>query len=337
MPTLINAYGHPEGESWDAIQQATKTFNGLQTQFVLKLCEDRNRLPPNAKAASLEEITTRIEDLRPKVCGLFFYEGSSDSKVVIHERLPDRIYVSCNVSKKLKDPPFRLYLLYQMAAAAITLAARLNPETNDEMIHKPPIGCLWDWWTSSAERSAAMVAARICQACQSALRSHGNISAEAIIACQQVLDYIRRIMMGESPEMANRVFIAYGHGNDWMGLRDLLQSWGLQVEHFNREPVAGLLVAERWRQMLNRARFAFAVMTPDDEMKNGTKQARQNVIHEIGLCHARVGLHNTAILLARGTEKFSNVDGINYISFEAGNLGARSNEIRRLLEDRGIL
>jgi predicted nucleotide-binding protein len=113
--------------------------------------------------------------------------------------------------------------------------------------------------------------------------------------------------------------------------------WGLQVGHFNRESVAGILVAEWWRQMLNRARFAFAVMTPDHKMKDGRKRARQNVVHEIGLCHARVGLHNTAILLAAGTEKFTNVDGVNYIPFKVGRLAAQQGEIRKLLEARGIL
>ena len=127
-------------------------------------------------------------------------------------------------------------------------------------------------------------------------------------------------MMGESPAVANRIFIAYGRSDDWLDLKRLLEEWGSAVEHFNREAVAGVMIADRWRQMLDSARFAFAVITPDDELVDGTKQARQNVVHEIGLCHARMGLRSTAILVAEGTERFSNVEGVNYIPFESGKL-----------------
>jgi hypothetical protein len=337
MSTTINLYGNPDGNSWGVIQESAKNANGLQTQFAFILHEERSRLPADSAIVNFNALSDAIEEAMPTMRGLFFCEGTFDNDCLVNERLPDRIYVACDLPMNVKSPPFRLYLLYQMAAAALTLTAGLSAQLNREMIHKPPIGCLWDWWTNPKQQSAAMVAARICPDCQNALRIHCNASRETIFACQQILDYIRRSMMGESLEIANRVFIAYGRGDDWMTLRDLLQSWGLQVEHFNRESVAGLLIADRWQQMLNRARFAFAVMTPDDEMKNGTKRARQNVIHEIGLCHARVGLHNTAILLAAGTEKFTNVDGVNYISFKVGKLAAQKGEIRKLLEERGIL
>lgn len=337
MPTPIHVYAHPDGDSWGVIQKAIKTANGLQTHFAFKLHEERGHLSARSETVAFNRLTKRISDRQPKMCGLFFCEGGFDNEYLVNEELPDQIYVSCDVGRGLKAPPFRLYLLYQLASAALTLTARLQEEINDEMLHNPPIGCLWDWWTDANQRSAAMVAARICPDCQSALKNHGGAVAEDIIACQHLLDYIRRSMMGESPEIANRVFIAYGHGDDWMILRDLLEGWGLQVEHFNQDSVAGVLVAERWRQMLNRSRFAFAVMTPDDEMEGGAKQARQNVVHEIGLCHARLGILSTAILLANGTEEFSNVAGINHISFEVGNLAAQAETIRELLVERGIL
>jgi len=336
MRTTIGVFGHPEGKSWNDIQQAVKTANGLQTQCLFELREERT-LSRNSKILKLKKLKKQIALLKPKPRGLFFCEGPFNDGILINEVLPDRIYVSCKVPKRVKAPPLKLYLLYQMAAAALTLSAKLSNRTNRDMVHDPPVGCLWDWWQDAAQCSAAMLTARICLDCRKALHDHGNLSEEFIFACQQILDYIRRRMMGESPEIANCVFIAYGHGNDWQTLKDLLNSWGLEVEYFNRNSVAGLLVAERWRQMLNRVRFAFAVMTPDDELKDGKWLARQNVVHEIGLCHVRIGLQCTAILLAEGTQTFSNVDGVNYIPFKMGRLADQQGEIRKLLEDRGIL
>ena len=99
-----------------------------------------------------------------------------------------------------------------------------------------------------------------------------------------------------------------------------------------------MVVSTRWQEMLNSARFAFAVMTPDDRCgQTGLARARQNVIHEIGLCHARIGIESTAVLLAEGTEPFSNMGGINHIDFIPGRIADKSEEIRDLLVARGLL
>ena len=334
MPPL-SVYAHPDCESWDEIRAAVRTANGLQSHFKCSLNGLSAPLSAKPRVTDIETFESVLSQATPSVSGLIFCEERFQDSLLIDERLPKRIYVSCRVTKGLEAPPFRLYLLYQLAAAALTLGARLRAETNQEMIHDPPVGCLWDWWDGDSQRATAMMMARICPRCQGALQTHGNLPDEAIIAARQLLDYVRRSMLGESPTVANRVFIAYGRSDDWQVLRSLLESWGLEVEHFNRE--AAVLVAERWQQMLDQSRFAFAVMTPDDELSDHRKQARQNVVHEIGHCHARIGLRNTAILLAEGTETFTNVDGVNYIPFQAGNLQASSMEIHKLLKDRGIL
>ena len=332
----LQIFAHPKGDSWDEIRTSVSTANGLQSHFKCSLSELTTPLSSTPTIADLDAYESQLSKSTPPLSGLVVCEERFHESVLVHELLPKRIYVSCRVKKGLSAPPFRLYLLYQIAAAALTLGARLRSETNEAMIHRPPVGCLWDWWKGAGQRATAMMIARICPQCQQALRTHGDLPPESIVAAQQILEYVRRSMLGESPTVANRVFIAYGRGEDWLSLKDLVERWGLEVEHFNREAVAGVLVAERWRQMLDRSRFAFAVMTPGDELADGRRQARQNVVHEIGLCHARIGLRSTAILLAEGTETFSNVDGVNYISFTSGNLQASAGRIRQLLTERGF-
>jgi hypothetical protein len=333
----LRIYADPAGASWDDVKAGVSTANGLQTAFKCALQPLPVSLPSPPHEGDLDAYERQLSQANPPVSGLFFLEEWFDSSLLILEVLPRRIYVSGQVDRELTSPPFRLYVLYQIAAAALTLGAKLTPVINKEMIHRPPVGCLWDWWEKAGERATAMMIARICPSCQRALQLHGGLTPEAILAAQQMLDYVRRTMLGESPAVAHCVFIAYGHGDDWTSLRDLLEGWGLEVEHFNKEAVAGVMVAERWKRMLDRSRFAFAVMTPDDQLANGKRQARQNVIHELGLCHARMGLHNTAILLADGTEPFTNVGGVSYIPFRQGDLPAQTGTIRRLLEERGIL
>lgn len=83
-------------------------------------------------------------------------------------------------------------------------------------------------------------------------------------------------------------------------------------------------------------RFAFALLTRD-ELIEGEKEwiPRLNVAHEIGLCHAHLGLESTAILMERNVTIFSNLDGIVYLEYARGKL--REKKIADLLKSRGVI
>ena len=59
-----------------------------------------------------------------------------------------------------------------------------------------------------------------------------------------------------------------------------------------------------------------------------------NVIHEAGLFQGRLGFLKAIILLEQGCEEFSNIHGLGQIRFPKGNLSAKFQEIRELLEIR---
>jgi hypothetical protein len=106
---------------------------------------------------------------------------------------------------------------------------------------------------------------------------------------------------------------------------------------FNRESAAGLATVQRLDDMPNNAAFAFLIMTAEDENAEGKKQARMNVIHEVGLFQRRLGFRKAIIMLEQRCEEFSTVVGLGQIRFERGNSKAKSEEIRQVLEREGIL
>lgn len=89
--------------------------------------------------------------------------------------------------------------------------------------------------------------------------------------------------------------------------------------------------------MLDSACFAFLVMTAEDEHADGTMQARANVIHEVGLFQGRLGFERAIVLLEEGCSEFSNIVGLTQIRFPKGNIMAKSEEVRRVLEREKIL
>lgn len=135
-----------------------------------------------------------------------------------------------------------------------------------------------------------------------------------------------------------KIFIGHGGSVVWRDLKDFIQDrLKLPWDEFNREPTAGMSTKERLEDMLDASSFAFLVMTAEDEHADGSRHARANVIHEVGLFQGRLGFERAIILLEDGCEEFSNIKGITEIRFPKGNVSAKFEDVRKVLEREKIL
>jgi predicted nucleotide-binding protein len=142
----------------------------------------------------------------------------------------------------------------------------------------------------------------------------------------------------KSATEGTKIFLGHGRSAAWRDLKDFLSDrLHLEYDEFNRVSVAGVATSVRLQQMLENARFAFIIMTAEDETAEGKVQARMNVIHEAGLFQGRLGLERAIILLEEGCEEFSNIQGLGQIRFPAGNISAKFEDIRMVLEREGML
>lgn len=89
--------------------------------------------------------------------------------------------------------------------------------------------------------------------------------------------------------------------------------------------------------MLDRACFAFLVMTAEDQHADDTLHARENVVHEVGLFQGRLGFRHAIVVLEHGCAEFSNITGLGQIRFSKGNIKEAFEQIREVLEREGIL
>ena len=143
----------------------------------------------------------------------------------------------------------------------------------------------------------------------------------------------------KEPKMAGKkVFIGHGQSLLWMKLQGFIQNrLGLAVDEFNVEATAGLTTKERLEEMLDEAAFALLVMTAEDEQPDGTKRARENVIHEIGLFQGRLGFRKAIVMLEHGCTEFSNITGTSQIRFNKGDIESKFEEVRHTLERENII
>ena len=167
-----------------------------------------------------------------------------------------------------------------------------------------------------------------------------GISDEASKIAQKAASHLQRKTKRAVTEarIGTNVFIGHGQSTQWRDLKDFLQDrLALPWDEFNRVPVAGVTNIARLSEMLESAALAFLVMTAEDEMADGAKQARMNVIHEAGLFQGRLGFNKAIVVLEEGCEEFSNIQGLGQIRFPKGNISAVFEEIRQVLEREDLI
>lgn len=130
-----------------------------------------------------------------------------------------------------------------------------------------------------------------------------------------------------------KIFIGHGHDEQWRYLKDHLHDkHGLEVITYEIGPRAGLSIKEVLESMLSDSSFALLVLTGEDVDSEGIAHARENVIHELGLFQGKIGFKRAIALLEKGVSEFSNILGINHISFSKGNIKETFGEIISIIQ-----
>lgn len=138
--------------------------------------------------------------------------------------------------------------------------------------------------------------------------------------------------------VSKKVFIGHGGSPIWRELKDFLRdTLRLEVEEFGRVPTAGISTTARLYEMLDSCGFAFLVMTGEDETADGQRNARLNVVHEIGLFQGRLGSTKAIVMLEDSCSEFSNIHGLGQIRFPPTRISASFEEVRQVLRREGLI
>lgn len=167
-----------------------------------------------------------------------------------------------------------------------------------------------------------------------------KVALENLINCSKKAEiYFKKSFKGLSVDTTEKyVFIGHGRSPLWRDLKDFLQDrLNLKWDEFNREPTAGVSTIERLQEMVDNSKFAFIIMTAEDEHADGNKHARENVVHEAGLFQGKLGFRKAIILLEEDCAEFSNIYGLGQIRFPKGKIEPKFEEIRRVLEREKII
>lgn len=117
-----------------------------------------------------------------------------------------------------------------------------------------------------------------------------------------------------------KIFIIHGHDELNTHRLTLLLQNQLHVDPvvIISKPGMSRPLIEKYEDNASLCSFAFAIVTPDDEISlpaGNYHQARPNVIFELGWFVGRLGKHRVTILLKEGTQIHSDIDGVSRIQF----------------------
>lgn len=135
-----------------------------------------------------------------------------------------------------------------------------------------------------------------------------------------------------------KVFIGHGRSKLWARLQVFIKDeLGVETISYESESRVGESIVPILENMLDQSTFAVLVLTAEDQTGEGNKRARQNVIHEAGLFQGRLGFDKAILLVQRGLEGFTNVDGLQYIPFSNENIEETFYQLQRTMKQKGII
>ncbi|MFI8079832.1 TIR domain-containing protein [Kitasatospora sp. NPDC086009] len=158
--------------------------------------------------------------------------------------------------------------------------------------------------------------------CNVTVRKSSRSEIEAVFAIFDQAEEASRIP-GPPPPPPDRptIFIGHGRSSAWRDLKDhLTDQHSYTVQAYETGTRHGHTIRDILGEMLETSSFALLVLTKEDEAISGEMRARQNVVHELGLFQGRFGFARAIAVVEEGIELFSNMDGVQQIRFESGQI-----------------
>lgn len=128
---------------------------------------------------------------------------------------------------------------------------------------------------------------------------------------------------------SDRVFVVHGHDEGPKeSVARFLERLGYQPVILHEQANKGRTIIQKFQDEAADVGFAVVLMTPDDQMPNGTFRARQNVVLELGFFLGRLGTDRVAAIVKDKVETPSDFDGVIYISYDGGWKQALAKELQ---------
>lgn len=131
---------------------------------------------------------------------------------------------------------------------------------------------------------------------------------------------LKKSLEVESEKTGKDVFIVHGHDNEMLiEVENLIRKVELNPVILSQKLDGGRTIFKKFEEESANAGFAIALFSPDDELISKEKQARPNVLLELGYFWGRLNMNNVRILKKGKVNIPSDLHGFLYINFDKEN------------------
>ena len=272
------------------IESAVALINGCQHYFHLELLIDDDLARSGTKVDPSAICDIVAKKCEGKYCILITEDLLIDNWFS-HEYRSTAIITIGDWEQLYAPPSLKSYVIYQIAQALIHFAADMSEEMAMKIVHKSPVGCLYDMSGHKPDIKLGMVAGNLCPRCVSQLKALGTDHL-AIDAVVRIAELVRSEALGKPVVLdPGQVFVVMRYtqndenDNAWRyGIRPGIEGSGLAAVRGDSH-VDSRQILEKVHNFIKRSRLVVAKV---DEQN-------LNVYFELGLA---MGLEKDVLLVS---------------------------------------
>ena len=173
----------------EMIYKVVKRLNTVQSYYLLRIKGVEQK--EICKTAKIDwNVFRSIQRPTYGKYTIYITEKAFSDNWFSHEEAQYAVLSTNGWKEDFNNIPIELYLIYQIAQAAINFAAKLSEKAALNMTHLDTKGCMFDQCTNKRDIIIGMAAGKICDICKENLRQKLPDN-EAIFAVQKMLEYVR--------------------------------------------------------------------------------------------------------------------------------------------------
>jgi hypothetical protein len=308
------------------IETAVSLVNGCQRFFHLTIRRVDRFAKTNQKVSALA-LSKQIDDEFQGQQAIAIVEDAFDDNWFSHEYRSSCIITTVDWEQVYAPPSLRTYIIYQLAQALAHFSADMSEEMALNIVHEPPVGCIYDMTIHKPDIRLGMVAGNLCQRCMAQLRELGT-NDNAIEAISKIVILVRSEALGKPIIFdPNEVFVVMRftrndeNDNAWRyGIKLGVEACGLRAVRGD-DKVESMQILEKVNKAIQRSRLVIAKVDENN----------LNVYYELGFS---MGLGKDVLLVSSDeliVNLPSDLKSWEYLTYEKGNYEQLSGKVKRYL------
>ena len=176
------------------MESLVSLVNGCQRYYRLELQREA-ALDKSGGKVDPQTLAEALEAKHPDKHVIGVTEDPFDDNWFSHEYRLSAVITVADWEAVYAPPSLRAYVMYQVAQALMHFSADMSEEIAMNVVHEPPVGCVYDFSLEKHSIKLGMVAGNVCHQCAGQLRALGT-SDDAIEAVRRVVGLVRAEALG---------------------------------------------------------------------------------------------------------------------------------------------